>query len=279
MPGPRSLLSNRSLLPKKHMGQNFLADPSTAEMIVRRAELEDAVVLEIGAGVGALTGFAASAARQVYAVEKDNDLTGILESVLAEQKRHNVELINKNFFDLDVESIALKENTRLVVIGNLPYNISSQVIVSLIFRRQIVERAVLMLQAEMARRIYADPGSKEYGRLSVMTGYCASVSRLARVRANQFYPRPNVDSEVIEIRFKPPEIKAYDEALLSAVVKAAFGQRRKTLRNSLAGGELGTGCSEVEEALATAGIDGTRRAETLSISEFVTLANCFVSLV
>lgn len=279
MPGPRSLLSSRSLLPKKHMGQNFLADPSTAEMIVRRAQLSDAVVLEIGAGVGALTGFAAAAARRVYAVEKDTDLTGLLESVLAERKIHNVDVINKNIFDVDLESIALKENTRLVVIGNLPYNISSQVIVSLIFGRHIIERAVLMLQAEMARRIYADPGSKEYGRLSVMTGYCASVSRLARVRANQFYPRPNVDSEVIEIRFKTPEIKAYDEALLSAVVKAAFGQRRKTLRNALAGGELGTGGTEVEAALTAAGIDGTRRAETLSVSEFVTLSNCFASLV
>ncbi|MFW5908587.1 MAG: ribosomal RNA small subunit methyltransferase A, partial [Desulfosalsimonas sp.] len=183
MTGPHCLLINRGLFPKKHLGQNFLADPSTAEMIVRRARLENAVVVEIGAGVGALTVFAATVAKRVYAVEKDGDLTVILKGVLSERGAQNVEVINENIFDVDLSAIAEKENTRLVVIGNLPYNISSQVIVSLLFQRQIAERAVLMLQLEMAARLYAKPGSKEYGRLSVMTGYCASVSRIARIRA------------------------------------------------------------------------------------------------
>ncbi|MCF8093821.1 MAG: 16S rRNA (adenine(1518)-N(6)/adenine(1519)-N(6))-dimethyltransferase RsmA [Desulfobacteraceae bacterium] len=274
MTAPHRLLANRRLLPKKQMGQNFLADPSTAEMIVRRAALSDATVVEIGAGVGALTVSAASAAKRVYAVEKDRDLIGILESVLAEGGFENVEVINKNIFDVDLEEIYVKEDARLVVIGNLAYNISSRVIVSLIFKRQIVERAVLMLQAEMARRLYADPCSKDYGRLSVMTRYCAEVSRIARVKANQFYPRPKVDSEVIEIRFQSPAEKAEDENLLSAVVKAAFGKRRKTLRNALVSEELGIKGQEVEAALGRAGIDGSRRAETLSVSEFVALTNC-----
>lgn len=260
-------------MPKKYMGQNFLADPSTAEMIVRRAKLSNAVVVEIGAGVGALTVFAAASARRVYAVEKDRDLIGILESVLAEGGFENVEVINQNIFDVELQGISAKEGAPLVVIGNLPYNISSRVIVSLIFERQIVERAVLMLQSEMARRIYASPGNKEYGRLSVMTQYCAAVRRVASVGANQFYPRPSVDSEVIEIRFAPPRVKADDEALLSAVVKAAFGQRRKTLRNALAGGELGLRGDQIEKALHRAGIEGSRRAETLGVEEFVTLAN------
>ncbi|MCF8023880.1 MAG: 16S rRNA (adenine(1518)-N(6)/adenine(1519)-N(6))-dimethyltransferase RsmA [Desulfobacteraceae bacterium] len=274
MTAPHRLLANRRLLPKKQMGQNFLADPSTAEMIVRRAALSDATVVEIGAGVGALTVSAASAAKRVYAVEKDRDLIGILDSVLAEGGFENVEVINKNIFDVDLEEIYVKEDARLVVIGNLAYNISSRVIGSLIFKRQIVERAVLMLQAEMARRLYADPCSKDYGRLSVMTRYCAEVSRIARVKANQFYPRPKVDSEVIEIRFQSPAEKAEDENLLSAVVKAAFGKRRKTLRNALVTQELGIKGQEVEAALGRAGIDGSRRAETLSVSEFVALTNC-----
>ncbi|MFW5930981.1 MAG: 16S rRNA (adenine(1518)-N(6)/adenine(1519)-N(6))-dimethyltransferase RsmA [Desulfosalsimonas sp.] len=278
MTGPRRLLTDLGLSPKKHMGQNFLADPSTAEMIVRRARLEDAVVVEVGAGLGALTVFAGPAARRVYAVEKDRDLTGILKRVLFERGAENVEVVNENIFDVDLTAIAEKENTRLVVAGNLPYNISSQVIVSLLFQRQIIERAVLMLQSEMAERLYAPPGSKEYGRLSVMTGYCASVSRIARIRANQFYPRPNVDSEVVEIRFKNPSKRAVDEALLSAVVKAAFGQRRKTLRNALAGSDLATDSRRIETALDRADISGSRRAETLSVAEFVNLSNSFANI-
>ncbi|MFP4668133.1 MAG: 16S rRNA (adenine(1518)-N(6)/adenine(1519)-N(6))-dimethyltransferase RsmA [Desulfobacterales bacterium] len=278
MTGPRRLLTDLGLSPKKHMGQNFLADPSTAEMIVRRARLEDAVVVEVGAGLGALTVFAGPVARRVYAVEKDRDLTGILKRVLFERGAENVEVVNENIFDVDLTAIAEKENTRLVVAGNLPYNISSQVIVSLLFQRQIIERAVLMLQSEMAERLYAPPGSKEYGRLSVMTGYCASVSRIARIRANQFYPRPNVDSEVVEIRFKNPSKRAVDEALLSAVVKAAFGQRRKTLRNALAGSDLATDSRRIETALDRADITGSRRAETLSVAEFVNLSNSFANI-
>ncbi|MFP4572785.1 MAG: 16S rRNA (adenine(1518)-N(6)/adenine(1519)-N(6))-dimethyltransferase RsmA [Desulfobacterales bacterium] len=282
MAGPHRLLSDRRLLPKKYMGQNFLADPSTAEMIVRRAGLSGSVVVEIGAGMGALTVFAGSAAKRVYAVEKDRDLIGILKRVLLDKDIENVEVINKNIFDVDFSAISERENTRLVVIGNLPYNISSQVIVFLLFRRQIFERAVLMLQSEMAARIYANPGSKEYGRLSVMTGYCASVSRIAKVKANQFYPRPNVDSEVVEIRFQAPAERAENEILLSAVVKAAFGQRRKTLRNALAGSELACDLEldglAIEAALARVGIDGSRRAETLSVAEFVKLANSFANI-
>ncbi|MCF8110253.1 MAG: 16S rRNA (adenine(1518)-N(6)/adenine(1519)-N(6))-dimethyltransferase RsmA [Desulfobacteraceae bacterium] len=278
MTAPHCLLTHLGLSPKKHMGQNFLTDPSTAKMIVRRARLEDAVVVEIGAGVGALTVFAGYSARRVYAVEKDRDLTGILQGVLSEQGAENVEVINENIFDLDLSAIAEKENTRLVVLGNLPYNISSQVIVSLLFQRQIIERAVLMLQSEMARRLYSNPGSKEYGRLSVLTGYCASVSRVAKVGAHQFYPRPKVDSEVVEIYFEPPAQKAEDEEFLSAVVKAAFGQRRKTLRNSLTGGDLGINKRQIEAALARAGISGSRRAETLSVSEFVNLSNILAAV-
>ena len=278
MTGPHRLLAARGVLPKKHMGQNFLADPSTAEMIVRRARPADAVVLEIGAGVGALTVFAAREARFVYAVEKDRDLIEVLQGVAAETGAENVFVINRSIFDVDLEAIARKEQSRLLVLGNLPYNISSQVLISLINTRRISVRAVLMLQTEMARRLEARLGMMEYGRLSVMTQYCSSVSRVARVRANQFYPRPKVDSEVVEICFQPPVHVAADEAVLSAVVKAAFGQRRKTLKNALGGSELGIDGDQIARALQVAAIDGSRRAETLSVGEFVGLASVFQNI-
>lgn len=267
------MLAESGLLPKKHMGQNFLADPSTAEMIVRRAQLDGAAVLEIGAGVGALTLFAARAAKSLYAVEKDRQLIEILQSVAGRAGTGNIQVINENIFDVDLDAISRSEQQPLVVIGNLPYNISSQVIISLIFQRRIVSRAVLMLQTEMARRLYAVPSTREYGRLSVMTQYCADVTRLARVRANQFYPRPKVDSEVVEIVFHRPRLAAESETRLSAVVKAAFGQRRKTLKNALTGGGLAADGPWLAEVLQAAGIDGARRAETLSVEEFVMLAN------
>jgi 16S rRNA (adenine1518-N6/adenine1519-N6)-dimethyltransferase len=158
--------------------------------------------------------------------------------------------------------------------GNLPYNISSQVIVKLIHARQYVDRAVLMLQKEMAQRICAGPGSKTYGRLSVMLQYCATARELMQVKAAQFFPAPKVDSTVIGIRFSaPPPFPAIDEALLFRVIKAAFGKRRKTLRNALSQSDLQLDPATCETLLTQAGIDPTRRAETLSVAEFVRLSN------
>jgi 16S rRNA (adenine1518-N6/adenine1519-N6)-dimethyltransferase len=161
-----------------------------------------------------------------------------------------------------------------VVLGNLPYNISSQVIVQLIHARSRIDRAVLMLQKEMAQRICAGPGSKDYGRLSVMLGYCAHTQVLMQVRAPVFFPAPKVDSSVVSIRFaSPPPFSADDEALLFRVVKAAFGKRRKTLRNALSQSDLNLKPSICEHLLDKAQIDPMRRAERLSVEEFVRLSN------
>jgi 16S rRNA (adenine1518-N6/adenine1519-N6)-dimethyltransferase len=161
-----------------------------------------------------------------------------------------------------------------VVIGNLPYNLSSQIIVHLIASRTAIQRALLMLQKEMAQRLAAPAGSRDYGRLSVMLQYCAEVEVVAEAPARLFYPRPKVDSQVIQVTFRqridPP---AEDEALLARVVKAGFSQRRKTLRNALAGNILKADRKRVEAWLAEAAIDPRRRAETLSVAEFVGLAN------
>ncbi len=275
MTSPSRLLAAKKLFPKKHMGQNFLVDPSTAEMIVRRAGVsgEDAA-MEIGAGLGALSIPLARCAKTLYAVEKDRDLIKILSDLLAEKEIGNTILINRNIFDIDLPKIAEAEEARLILFGNLPYNISSQIVVWAVEHRQWIDRAVFMFQKEMAQRIAAPPGSGDYGRLSVMVQCCSRVKRIARVDARQFYPRPKVDSEVIEIRFEdgvaPP---AADEALFAAVVKAAFGKRRKTLKNALGSGGLGLDDRTAACLWEKTSINPGRRAETLTVSEFVALAN------
>jgi 16S rRNA (adenine1518-N6/adenine1519-N6)-dimethyltransferase len=280
MTSPRLLLSEWNLRPKKQLGQNFLADPSTAKMIIARASLKSSdIVLEIGAGLGALTLPAARSVKQVYSVEKDNDLAHALGSELSRQKIENIVVINKDIFDVDIREIAGYEKENLVVIGNLPYNISSQVLFYLIDSRDVVDRAVLMFQKELAQRLLAKPGTKDYGRLSVMLQYFADIKRIASVSAHLFVPKPKVDSEVILIEFKKIiENPVADENVLSEIVKAAFGKRRKTLKNALGDSSLKKDSETINLILAEAGILPTRRAETLSVSEFVKLGNVFYQL-
>ena len=158
--------------------------------------------------------------------------------------------------------------------GNLPYNISSQILVQLVKSRASVKRAILMFQKELAQRITSQPSSKDYGRLTVMLQYCAEVEKLLDVKAPHFFPKPKVDSEVLEIRFQEtPKFLAHDEGLLFSVIKAAFGKRRKTLKNALAGSALDIDAGRALNILENAGVDPVRRAETLSVQEFVNLSN------
>lgn len=272
---PGSLLAARNLAPKKYMGQNFLVDPSTSEMIVRRAGVSpDDTVVEVGAGLGALSVPLARSAKTLYAVEKDRDLVEVLNDVLEKNHIENAIVINKNIFDTDLAAIAERAGGKLSVFGNLPYNISSQIVMWAIEHRRLLDRGVFMFQKEVARRIYAASGSAEYGRLSVMVQYCSRVKKIAGIEAHQFYPRPKVDSEVIEIRFEPGITRPpADEPLFSVVVKAAFGKRRKTLKNALAGSELNLDSRALEYIWHETPIDPGRRAETLSVAEFVELAD------
>jgi 16S rRNA (adenine1518-N6/adenine1519-N6)-dimethyltransferase len=276
MTSPRVLLNAWNLRPKKKLGQHFLADPSTAEMIVRRCRItsKDAV-LEIGAGLGALTIPAARIAGCVYAVETDPRLTRLLKTELLVHQLTNVEIIEKNILHLDIRSLAKKWDRRLIVMGNLPYNISSQVLILLVKGRHYVNRAVLMFQKELARRITASPGNKDYGRLTVMLSYCAEIRSIATIAPSLFYPAPKINSEVVEVNFNisrayPP----HDEAMLFQVIKAGFGNRRKTLKNALSASGLHIDPQIAHRALTAAGIDPSRRAETLDVSEFVALQVC-----
>ena len=276
MTTPSSLMKAWNLRPKKGMGQNFLADRAAAQKIVSRAQVEpEDLVLEIGAGLGSLTRPIAKAVRKVYAIEKDRTLMGPLQSELLAAGIDNVVLINQDILTLDVVSIAQKERHPLVVMGNIPYNISSQILVQLIQSRNHLKKAILMFQKELAQRIMASPGSKAYGRLAVMAGYCAWVSVLTEIRAAHFHPKPKVDSQVLILNFKKQmTLAAENESFFFKVVKASFSKRRKTLKNSLAGPVLGIDAGTAERHLLGAGIDPVRRAETLRVEEFVQLSNC-----
>jgi 16S rRNA (adenine1518-N6/adenine1519-N6)-dimethyltransferase len=276
MTSPRTLLTAWNLKAKKQLGQNFLSDPSTAAMIIDRGGLGgDDIVLEIGAGLGALTIPMAQRVQKVIAVEPDRDLLPLLRAELAVNSLSNVEIVPASILRIDLKELLGSLGRRVIVMGNLPYNISSQVLVQLIAHRRRVARAVFMLQRELAERIAAPPGNKTYGRLSVMLQYCAEVKALATVRSNMFFPQPKVDSTVIEIKFDmEPKYKSSDEIYLFSVIKAAFGKRRKTLKNALSGSDLMLNAARASDALTRAGIDPTRRAETLNVEEFVRLSDC-----
>ena len=225
MTSPKTLLRAWNIRPKKKLGQHFLVDPSTAEMIVRRSRItpKDSVV-EIGAGLGALTIPLAKVAGHVYAVETDSQLIPLLKTELLIHKLTHVEIVEKNVLQVDIHSMAEKSGGRFIVMGNLPYNISSQVLIQLIKNRNHVNRAILMFQKELARRIMANPGNKEYGRLTVMLSYCAEIKSITNIAASLFYPAPKIDSEVVEVDFNiPRSYPPHDEAMLFQVIKAAFG--------------------------------------------------------
>lgn len=277
MKSPRELLRTRGIRPRKSMGQHFLADSNVAASIVRRAQFKpDDVVLEIGAGLGSLTLPLAAQVKHVLAVESDRQIATLLGNEILAAGACNVTIIEKDILRLDIEALSGRSDTSLKVVGNLPYHISSQVLIRLIRFREVIDAAFLMFQAEVAERLTAKPGTKTYGRLSVSIQYCAEIYPLVSVAASAFFPKPKVDSQVVGIEFHHPvHFRATDESLLFRTVKAAFGKRRKTLKNALLGGNLGFGDEKISAALKLAGIDPQRRAETLSVKEFVTLSNSF----
>ncbi|MGB8425068.1 MAG: 16S rRNA (adenine(1518)-N(6)/adenine(1519)-N(6))-dimethyltransferase RsmA [Desulfobacterales bacterium] len=274
MTSPRALLQSFNLRANKRLGQHFLADPAAAEMIVQAAGISSRdVVLEIGAGLGALTFPLARQAARLFTVEKDTRLADLLRAKIDAGGQANVVVIEQDILRVDIEALAAEAGGRLVVIGNLPYNISSQILIGLISARHAVQRAVLMFQSELAQRLTAGPGGRDYGRLTVMIQYCAEIEAVGRVAANKFFPRPKVDSSVLSIFFKSASpLSAPAEVFFFKVVRAAFGRRRKKLYNSLAGSDLGVSADEARQAIEQAGIDPSRRAETLAVGEFLALS-------
>lgn len=275
MTSPKILLAAHKIRPKKQLGQNFIVDPAFTEMIVKRAGiLPVEIILEIGAGLGALTIPLARRAKKVFAVEKDRQIIPILNTEILVSGLTNISIIEKDILSVDIKALVEDMGGKIVVMGNLPYNISSQILVQLIRSREGISRAVLMFQKELAQRITAETGCKDYGRLTVMLRYCSDIKKLVDAKASLFYPKPKVDSGILELKFKKEiDHKAADEQFLFKVIKSGFGNRRKTMKNALAASELNIDPNTAKGILEKSGIDPIRRAETLTVEEFVKLSN------
>jgi 16S rRNA (adenine1518-N6/adenine1519-N6)-dimethyltransferase len=240
-------------------------------MIVDRTGIDRHTrVLEIGPGLGALTIPIAKITRHITVVEKDRRLIPLLTQVLESHEIDWVRVVNQDFLKTDIAALA--QGQKLVVMGNLPYNISSQILFQLIRARDSVGSAFLMFQKELADRILATPGNKAYSRLSAVSQYAADIRRLVNIGPGAFFPKPEVDSTVLSFDFFSSRSFSPDmEQQLFTVIKAAFSKRRKSLKNSLVGPDLGLDKPTIAQALKNADITPERRAETLSVKEFETL--------
>jgi len=272
----RSVLRDHGLAPHKKLGQNFLVHRHTAERIVELAGIgEDDTIVEVGVGLGALTNLIAEQAKNVIGIEADS---GLVQWHRQEKDlAGNVTLIHTDILKTDLAELADQSGGRMKILANLPYSISTPFLFRLLDHLEIVDWAVVMLQKEVALRLMARPGTKEYGVPSVLFAGCASIEPIMLVKPGEFYPRPKVDSMVVRIVFHPrPErladIPVFDWALLRRIVNSCFAQRRKTLLNGLAAGGFIADKKQLALIIEQAGIDPAVRAEKLSFAEFVELS-------
>jgi 16S rRNA (adenine1518-N6/adenine1519-N6)-dimethyltransferase len=265
MDSPGTLLRKHHLLPKRSWGQNFLGDPNLLARIAAACKLHPGdTVVELGAGLGHLTEQLLATGAKVIAVERDRELAAVLREVFAD--RPGLTLVEANATTCSIRELA---GVPCAVVGNLPYHLSSEIIFHCLAQRADITRMVFTLQAEFADRLAAGPGSRTYGILSVQAQALCEVRLLFRVAAGAFHPKPEVDSAVVSlVPLATPRAPFAGTPLFERTVRAAFAHRRKTLQNSL----TGAGLTGVKEALATAGIEPTRRAETVSVEEFGELA-------
>ncbi len=259
--------------PKRNLGQNFLRDERYLIRIVSSAEVsEDDLILEIGAGTGELTRFLIDRADQVIAIEIDDDLIPILEESFSSSSK--LYLLHADALKLDWVNLirGISPHRKAKLVSNIPYYITAPLIEKAIESRSVLSLCVLTVQREVARRICASPGGREYGSLSIMVQYHADVERLFDIPPGAFRPSPEVSSSVIRIRFREePRVKVKDERLFFRIVRAAFQQRRKMIVNALR--SLGLDRKELEEALKRADISPESRPEMLSLEEFGRLAD------
>lgn len=262
---------------QKKFGQNFLVDKNILEKIIDAAQItENDCVLEIGPGIGTMTQYLAERAKSVVAVEIDKHLIPVLQETLSSY--NNVTVINEDILKVDINQIVEERNggSPIKVVANLPYYITTPIIMALFESHVALQSITIMVQKEVADRMQAGPGTKDYGALSLAVQYYAKPEIIVKVPASCFLPRPTVDSTVIRLtKYAVPVASVTDEAYLFAIIRASFNQRRKTLVNGLANaGNLGVKKTEVSDALAQMGLSPTVRGETLTLEQFTELSNC-----
>ena len=269
------IINKYSFAFQKKFGQNFLIDSNILESIVSAADItKDDFVLEIGPGIGTMTQYLCEAARQVVAVEIDKMLIPILKDTLSEYD--NVEVINQDVLKLDIKALAQEKNKEkpIKVVANLPYYITTPIIMGLFESKVPIESITIMVQKEVADRMQTGPGSKDYGALSLAVQYYADAKVQLNVSASCFMPRPNVDSAVIKLTAHEKPVVDVDETLMFKVIRASFNQRRKTLVNGLKNSsELDYTKEEIVQAIKAIGKEENIRGEKLTLEEFAALSN------
>ena len=261
---------------QKKFGQNFLIDSHVVDKIIAAAEItKDDFVLEIGPGIGTMTQYLACAARKVVAVEIDKALIPILEDTLSDYD--NARVINNDVLKVDIAKLAEEENggKPIKVVANLPYYITTPIIMGLFENHVPIKSITVMVQKEVADRMQVGPGTKDYGALSLAVQYYAKQYIVANVPPNCFMPRPKVGSAVIRLeRYEEPPVKVKDEKLMFRIIRASFNQRRKTLANGLKNSaELDYTKEEIEAAIEALGRGASIRGEALTLEEFAKLAD------
>ena len=261
---------------QKKFGQNFLIDGHVLDKIIAGAGVtKDDMVLEIGPGIGTMTQYLAEAAGKVVAVEIDRNLLPILQETLADYG--NVKVIHADVLSLDLEKLVQEENggRPIKVVANLPYYITTPIIMALFEQHVPLANVTVMVQTEVAARMKSGPGSKDYGALSLAVQYYAEPYIVANVPCNCFMPRPNVDSAVIRLtRYEEPPVQVKDEKMLFKIIRASFNQRRKTLQNGLNNSsELNFTKDQIAAAIAEAGFSPSVRGEALTLEQFAKLTD------
>ena len=270
------ILKEKGMYAKKHFGQNFLIDSHILEKIIDSAEItKDDCVLEIGPGIGTMTQYLAENAREVIAVEIDKSLIPILKDTLSEYD--NVTVINEDILKVDIAALAQEKNNGkpIKVVANLPYYITTPIIMGLFESHVPLDSITIMVQKEVADRMQEGPGSKEYGALSLAVQYYAEPEIALQVSANCFMPKPNVGSAVIRLeRYAENPVQVEDESYMFALIKAAFGQRRKTLVNSLVNaGNMNVTKEQILGALEKMELSPSVRGEALTLLQFAKLSS------
>lgn len=266
---------------QKRFGQNFLIDTHVLEKIISASGVtKNDFVLEIGPGIGTMTQYLCESAREVLAVEIDSSLIPVLSDTLSAYD--NVTIVNKDVLKLDINRIVKEynQNTPIKVVANLPYYITTPIIMGLFESHVPLESVTVMVQKEVAQRMQAVPGTKDYGALSLAIQYYANAIIAANVPANCFIPRPNVGSAVIKLTcHSTPPVKVDDEKFMFSVIHASFNQRRKTLQNALSNDDrLGISKKEAADAIKQMGLAENTRGEVLYLKDFAKLSNILLNL-